>query len=58
MTHTGHAAIRDPNFQVTGYVDEQRTLPVTVKTVVGSRKYRCKACGHSWESIDVGKVIV
>ena len=28
MTYTGQAAIRDRNFRVTGYVDEQRTMPV------------------------------
>ena len=55
-TYTGQNAIRDRNGQVTGYIDEQRTMPVTVKTVVGLRKYRCKACNHRWEISDVGKV--
>lgn len=58
MTYTGQVAIRDRNFQVTGYVDEQRTMPITVKTVLGVRKYRCKACGHRWQSSEVGSVIV
>ena len=57
-TYTGQAAIRDRNCQVTGYVDEQRTMPVTVKTVVGYRKYRCKACSHRWEVSDVGNVVI
>ena len=57
-TYTGQAAIRDRNFRVTGYVDEQRTMPVTVKTIVGYRKYRCKACNHRWEISDVGKVVI
>ena len=57
-TYTGQAAIRDRNHQVTGYIDEQRTMPVTVKTVVGLRKYRCQSCGHRWEVSDVGRVIM
>jgi hypothetical protein len=57
-TYTGQNAIRDRNGQVTGYIDEQRTMPVTVKTVVGLRKYRCKACNHRWEISDVGKVVI
>ncbi len=57
-TYTGHAAIRDRNFRVTGYVDEQRTMPVTVKTIVAFRTYRCRTCGHRWETSDVGNAIV
>jgi len=57
-TYTGQTAIRDQNYQVTGYIDEQRTMPVTVKTVVGQRKYRCQSCGHRWEVSDVGRVIM
>jgi len=57
-TYTGQAAIRDRNHQVTGYIDEQRTMPITVKTVVGHRKYRCKSCEHRWEVSDVGRVIM
>ena len=57
-TYTGQAAIRDRNHRVTGYVDEERSLPVTVKTVVGRRRYRCRSCGHRWEVSDVGRVIM
>ncbi len=57
-TYTGHTAIRDRNFRVTGYIDEQRAVPITVKTVVGHRKYRCKSCGHRWEVSEVGRVIM
>jgi len=57
-TYTGQTAIRDRNYQVTGYIDEQRTMPVTVKTVVGHRNYRCGSCGHRWEVSDVGRVIM
>ena len=56
-TYTGQTAIRDRNFQVTGYIDEQRTFPITIKTVAGHRKYRCKTCQHRWEVRDVGRVI-
>jgi hypothetical protein len=58
MTYTGQAAVRDRNFQVVGYVDERRTMPVTVKAVLSTRRYRCKSCGHRWETSDVGNVIV
>ena len=57
-TYTGQAAIRDRNYQVTGYIDEQRTVPITVKTVVGQRKYRCGSCTHHWEVCDVGRVMM
>ena len=57
-TYTGQAAIRDRNYQVTGYIDEQRTMPVTVKTVVGYRKYRCSSCSHRWEVGDVGQLMM
>ena len=53
-TDTGQAATRDRNYQVTGYIDEQRTVPITVKSVVGHREYRCGSCTHHWEVRDVG----
>jgi GYF domain 2 len=38
-TYIGQAAIRDSNFRVTGYLDEQRSKIVTVKTILADRKY-------------------
>ena len=56
-TYIGQAAIRDSNFRVTGYLDEQRSKIVTVKTILADRKYRCKSCGHRWESSEVGSIV-
>jgi DNA-directed RNA polymerase subunit RPC12/RpoP len=55
-TYTAQVAIRDKNHQVTGYLDEERTVPVTIKTIQADRKYRCKSCQRRWESTEIGTV--
>ena len=55
-TYTAQVAIRDKNHRVTGYLDEERTVPVTIKTIQADRKYRCKSCQRRWESTEMGTV--
>ena len=56
--YTALNPIRDDTLRIVGYVDEQRSRPVTVKTVMVDMRYRCKTCGHRWENNEVEKVVI
>lgn len=55
--YTALKAIRDDRLRIVGFVDEERTRTVISRIVQLDRKYRCKTCGHRWETSDIETLV-